>query len=78
MATLSIQLRLGLSRGWRVRSLIKAKFYAQSVVHCLFIFSVLRARGFTERIWTLNYSVFTSTKKYVIFVEYFKLPDYTN
>lgn len=50
MATLSIQLRLGLSRGWRVRSLIKAKFYAQSVVHCLFIFSVLRARGFTERI----------------------------
>lgn len=75
MATLSVQIRLGASRGWRVRSLIKAKFYAQSVIHCLFIFSVLRARGFTTRMWTLHYAVFTNNSRYFIHVEYFKLPN---
>lgn len=75
MATLSIQIRLGVSRGWRIRSLIKAKFYAQSVIHCLFIFSVLRARGFIHRMWTLHYAVFTNNTRYFIHVEYFRLPN---
>ena len=74
MATLSIQVRLGLSRGWRVRSLIKAKFYAQSVIHCLFIFSFLRAKGLSDRMWTLNYGVYTNNTRYFIYVEYFRLP----
>lgn len=74
MATLSLQVRLGITKGWRVRTLNEFKFYNQAVAHCLFIFTALRMRGYRERMWTLHYTVFMSGKKYVIYIEYFLLP----
>lgn len=78
MATLTLQVRLGISRGWRVRTLNNVKFYNQAIAHCLFIFSSLRARGYKDRIWTMNYTVFASGSRYSIYVEYFLLPDHSS
>lgn len=74
MATLTYKVRLGITKGWRVRSLNQVKFYVQTVAHCLFIFTSLRLRGYQDKIWTLNYTVFLMRSKYLLYIEFIVLP----
>lgn len=49
MATLSVQVRLGISKSWRVKLFNRTEFYNQAVAHCLFIFSLIRMRGLRDQ-----------------------------
>ncbi len=71
-ASLTNQIRLGFSLGWRIWTPNEVGFYAKSLAHSYFIFNVLGSKFFMKKIWVVNYSIFVGIRKYYVFIEYLK------
>ena len=69
-ASLSNQIRLGFSLGWRIWTPNEVGFYAKTLAHSYFIFTILKAKFFTKKLWVVNYSIFVAAMKYLVFVEF--------
>lgn len=69
-ASLSNQIRLGFSLGWRIWTPNEVGFYAKTLAHSYFIFTILKAKFFTKKLWVVNYSIFVAAAKYLVFVEF--------
>lgn len=69
-ASLSNQIRLGFSLGWRIWTPNEVGFYAKTLAHSYFIFTILKAKFFTKKLWVVNYSIFIAAAKYLVFVEF--------
>lgn len=71
-ASLTIQVRLGFSMGWRIWTPNEVGFYAKTLAHSYFILVILKSKFLKELIWIVNYNLFMGTKKYHVFIEYLK------
>lgn len=61
--------RLGITRSWNIRPLgANTRVYAQSVVHCLFVYLMLRTKAFKLGLWVVAYFIICTSKKYLIHV----------
>jgi len=71
-ASLTIQVRLGFSMGWRIWTPNEVGFYAKTLAHSYFILVILKAKFLKEKIWIVNYNLFLGKRKYYIFIEFLK------
>jgi hypothetical protein len=74
VANLALQLRLGIRRGWRVKMFNDLGLYTSSLLHCLFVFVVIRAKSLRLNIWVVGHYLFKFQKKLIIFVFFWFLP----
>lgn len=73
MSSFSILARLGICRAWRLRGVKYTRFYAATLIHCLFIFTLLRAKLFRNGFWTVSYFIFCLLKKYIVHIVFWRL-----
>lgn len=66
--------RLGITRGWRMHLVNKVRIYTSSLLHCMFIFLVLRAKLFRSGFWVISYFISCFLKKYVVHTFFWRLP----
>ena len=71
-ASLTIQVRLGFSMGWRIWTPNEVGFYAKTLAHSYFILVILKSKFLKEKIWIVNYNLFMGLRKYYIFIEFLK------
>lgn len=71
-ASLTIQVRLGFSMGWRIWTPNEVGFYAKTLAHSYFILVILKSKFLRELIWIVNYNLFMGTKKYHVFIEFLR------
>ena len=71
-ASLTRQVRLGFSLGWRIWTPNEVGFYAKTLAHSYFILMVLTSKFLKQKIWIVNYTIIMGIKKYFIFVEFLK------
>lgn len=71
-ASLTVQVRLGFSMGWRIWTPNEVGFYAKTLAHSYFILVILKAKFLREHIWIVNYNLFMGSKKYHVFIEFLK------
>ena len=69
-ASLTVQVRLGFSMGWRIWTPNEVRFYAKTLAHSYFILVILKSKFLKEMIWIVNYNLFMGTKKYHVFIEF--------
>ena len=69
-ASLTVQVRLGFSMGWRIWTPNEVGFYAKTLAHSYFILVILKAKFLKQRIWVVNYNLFMGIKRYFVFIEY--------
>lgn len=69
-ASLTLQIRLGFSLGWRIWTPNEVGFYAKTLAHSYFIYMILKSKLLTKLLWVVNYSVFVSKKRYLVFLEF--------
>lgn len=69
-ASLTVQVRLGFSMGWRIWTPNEVGFYAKTLAHSYFILIILKSKFLKEMIWIVNYNLFMGTKKYHVFIEF--------
>lgn len=48
--------------------------YSVSVLHCLFIYLILRAKAAKLGLWVVSYFIVCTLKKYIIHVFFWRLP----
>ncbi len=73
-SSFALSTRLGITRGWRVRTLNNSRTYAASVLHCMLIYLLLRAKSFRLGFWVVSYFIACFLKKYTIHVFFWKIP----
>lgn len=71
-ASLTVQVRLGFSMGWRIWTPNEVGFYAKTLAHSYFILVILKAKFLKETIWIVNYNLFIGIRKYYVFIEFLK------
>lgn len=76
MTGVSILVRLGISRGWHVRLLTRGKFYAATLLHCMFVYLHLRYQLRRASMWITNYYIACLNERYLIHVFYLRFPSY--
>lgn len=69
-ASLTVQVRLGFSMGWRIWTPNEVGFYAKTLAHSYFILVILKAKFLKQKIWIVNYNLFMGVKRYFVFIEY--------
>lgn len=67
MAHLSSLLRLGIRRGWKIRPSAQSGHYKSSLVHCMFVYLVLRSKAVQHKLWIVNHFVNFTHKKTLVF-----------
>lgn len=78
MTGVSILVRLGISRGWHVRLLTRGKFYAATLLHCMFVYLHLRYQLRRTSMWITNYYIACLQQRYLIHVFYMRFPNYSH
>jgi len=73
-SNLSSLIRLGICRGWRMKLAPTKLVYSVSVLHCLFIYLILRAKAAKLGLWVVSYFILCTLKKYVIHVCFWRIP----
>lgn len=68
MANLALQMRLGIRRGWRVKMFNDIGLYTPSLLHCLFVFVLLRVRALRLNVWVINYYMVFLLNRLTIYV----------
>lgn len=68
--SLTNQVRLGFSMGWRIWTPNEVRFYAKTLAHSYFIFVVLKSKFLKKKLWVVNYSIIMGIKKYFVFIEF--------
>ena len=76
MTGVSILVRLGISRGWHVRLLTRGKFYAATLLHCMFVYLHLRYQLRRGYMWITNYYIACLNHRYLIHVFYMRFPSF--
>lgn len=74
MANLALQMRLGIRRGWCVKMFNDLRLYTPSLIHCMFVFSLLRVKALRLRLWIVGYYLFFSFRRLVIYAFFWSLP----
>ena len=69
-ASLTVQVRLGFSMGWRIWTPNEVGFYAKTLAHSYFILVILKAKFLKQKIWIVNYNLFMGVRRYFVFIEY--------
>lgn len=73
-SNLASLVRLGICRGWRVKFGSSRLTYSVSILHCLFIYLILRAKAAKLGLWVVSYFILCTLKKYIIHVFFWRLP----
>lgn len=71
-ASLTNQVRLGYSMGWRIWTPNEVGFYAKTLAHSYFILVILKSKFLKNKLWLVNYNLFIGSRKYYVFVEFLK------
>lgn len=71
-ASLTVQVRLGFSMGWRIWTPNEVGFYAKTLAHSYFILIILKSKFLKKKIWIVNYNLIVGMHKYYIFIEFLK------
>jgi len=71
-ASLTLQVRLGFSLGWRIWTPNEVGFYTKTLAHSYFILVILKSKFLKNKLWIVNYNLFIGTRKYYVFVEFLK------
>lgn len=74
MANLALQLRLGIRRGWRVKMFNDIGLYTPSLLHCMFLFTILRVKALRLRMWVVGYYLVFSLSRLNIYAFFWALP----
>lgn len=71
-ASLTRQVRLGFSLGWRIWTPNEVGFYAKTLAHSYFILMILTSKFLKQKVWIVNYTLIAGIMKYYVFVEFLK------
>lgn len=74
MANLALQMRLGIRRGWRVKMFNDIGLYTPSLVHCMFVFVLLRVKSLRLNVWVVSYYILFLLNKLTIYAFFWFLP----
>ena len=74
MANLALQLRLGIRRGWRVKMFNDIGLYTPSLVHCMFIFTLLRVKALRLSVWVVGYYLVWASRRLTIHAFFWYVP----